>query len=263
MKDKIKFSSARLYNTSDGLRFSASSLMSNAILVWLASALLTFILQGIIGLSGSNVGLFGNILLIISPAANFIATLMVYSSLKREQQANTIHNSQSNDKFIDVLSRLVICFLIATILISVFYLLLNAYLGTADKYELSDADRLGLAKTYIQLKLLSNLCAKFFAIPNIIALFAIKFYISDSEDADIKKFALAAILITFGSLLLIVINYVAALISTKDIAVLQNTNITQSIFGKIANLTGYAPYISQYLLFEARKNKLSKLLSAE
>ena len=232
------------------MRFSASSALSNATLLLIACALWTFILQSLLGISATNI--FKAILLYISPIFTVVAYVMVFNALKKEQQATTLDKSASPDKFLRILSFLVIAELAVTFLVFMFYTVLSFRLKSVISSSTDDITYYNATKLLTRMKVIANGIDKVFSVTNISAIFIGKIYISEQSDLRLHNFSFVAVLTTLISFLLILINYILQFIGKSN-----------TIYSAFANLTIYAVYFTHYITFEARKEKYRKILLSE
>lgn len=238
-----------LYNTKEGVQFSATSSMSNAILLLVASTLLSFIVTNLLKLTSSNT--FNTIILAITPIANIAAFIIFHSALKKEQAAFMLKKDEEPDVFLEILKRLIVICLIATFVLFFIYIIMDYRVKLLIKAAGDDEIAFyNATKLSTQLKVIINSLNKVFSLTNISCLFIGGIYVREEGNKRLHNFAFAAVIITLISFLMVIINYI-----------LQYIGKTNVIYSTISNLTIYAVYFSQYLTFEARKEKLKAILS--
>lgn len=237
----------KLYSTAEGARFFASAKLSNATLLLIACALWTFITQNLLHITATNA--LKSLALYVSPVCTVIAYIMVFNALKKEQQADAFDKDAKPDKFLSVLSTLVIAFLAVAFLVFMFYTVLSFRLKAVIAASGNDAVAyFNATKLLTRVQVLANGIDKVFSVTNVAAVFIGRIYVREQNDVRLHNFSFAAVLVTLISFLLILVNYALQFIGKSNGA-----------YSACANLTIYAVYFVQYLTFEARKEKYRRL----
>ena len=240
------------YSTEEGLRWSANSTLCNVTLVWIASALLTFILRDMLRLDASG-GTLSRILLFVSPVASLIASFMIIGALRREKQAGAVRAEATGEKkrsgFFTAMTVVTVACVVLTFIVYVLYLyFVGIYLDPGSP-SLNAEQSAGVARLRVQMSAFLNILAVLVSVSNVAGILALKEYISGEKKTPVSNAALCAAAAALCGIVISVAYYLT----------LYNGGTPGAVFNIIEKLFGFAVYFLEYLFFRARKEKYRRL----
>ncbi len=215
------------------MRYKASGNLSTVALVWLFSALISYLIT----LTNAKSSLIGIVL--------FIATLAVfpltYSAFKSENKAEFYEYDRRNGMLNALCILVWLCFivtLLAFFLTSIFKMIVD---GQTDPVTIEKAN-------YVKSKLgyIADLLSNVFSNLNLAGLFAIKIYLDEDKDIKLRRFSFASALLVGFHLLCAVVKYLILYFSAA--------NSGSKFFDALTLILVYLSYFSIFFLFESRKN---------
>lgn len=226
-------------------RLKASTYISTMALIWLFSALISYILQ----VTQTKSSIISLVVLL----GNLATYILAFLAFRHENSADTLEYDKKNT-LLKTLSVLVIPFFVIIILCSLCGNLIMTVLNNEILAE-TDEELIALGEYYMyKTKYVTDFISNIFHNLNLIGIFAVKIYIDGTKDVRMRNFSLVTFLAVGLHLLCAAAKYIILLASPD--------NTGSVFFSTLTNVSVYIAYFAVFLLFESRRVGLKKDLAA-